>query len=196
MRSLNLAAFIALGLAIGCWHCPAAGAQYVDTGAEATGDENPYGSKGTFEFGGSVATSWTPSLFELDIKPQAGWFIADRVELSAIVSFGYENEADGGERVSTQSGAFIVEPSYHLPLDDEESLFAFGGLGVGVGYDGDNPDFELIPRVGLNIEVGSRALLNPAIGMPILFGEKKGPLNDEFGVEAGFLVEVGVTTVL
>ena len=176
MRSLNLAAFIALGLAIGCWHCPAAGAQYVDTGAEATGDENPYGSKGTFEFGGSVATSWTPSLFELDIKPQAGWFIADRVELSAIVSFGYENEADGGERVSTQSGAF--------------------GLGVGVGYDGDNPDFELIPRVGLNIEVGSRALLNPAIGMPILFGEKKGPLNDEFGVEAGFLVEVGVTTVL
>ena len=89
-----------------------------------------------------------------------------------------------------------MEPSYHLPLDDEESLFAFGGLGVGVGYDGDNPDFELIPRVGLNIEVGSRALLNPAIGMPILFGEKKGPLNDEFGVEAGFLVEVGVTTVL
>jgi hypothetical protein len=195
MRSLNLTASIAIGLAIGGWLCPAARAQHVDTGAEAEGEENPYATKGTFEFGGSVATSWTPSLFELDIKPQVGWFVADRFELSAILSFGYENEVDGGERVSTQSGAFIVEPSYHFPIG-EESLFAFGGLGAGVGYDGDNPDFELIPRVGLNIEVGSRGVLSPAVGLPILFGEKKGPNNDEFGVEAGFAVEIGVTTVL
>ena len=194
MQRFNFVTSIGMGL-IGCCLCAHAHAQYVDTGAEAAGEENPYATEGTVEFGGSIGTSWVPSMFTLDLKPQVGYFVSDNVELSGILSFGYVNEEDDGERVSTQTGALIFEPSYHFPIH-EDSLFAFGGLGAGVGYDGDNPDFQLIPRFGLNIEVGSRSMINPAISVPILFGQKGGADNDEFGVEGGFEIEVGVTSVL
>ena len=147
MQRFKFAMSIGMGL-IGSGLCAHAHAQYVDTDAAAVGEENPYATDGTVEFGGSIATSWVPSMFTLDLKPQVGYFVTDGVELSGILSFGYVNEEDDDERVSTQTGALIFEPSYHFPIH-EESLFAFGGFGVGVGYDGDNPDFQLIPRVGL-----------------------------------------------
>ena len=39
-------------------------------------------------------------------------------------------------------------------------------------------------------------MINPAISVPVLFGQKGGDDNDEFGVEGGFEIEVGVTSVL
>ena len=60
----------------------------------------------------------------------------------------------------------MLEPSYHLPLREE--LFLLSGVGLGVGHDGDNFDFEIIPRMGLNVGVGLVGVLTPALRVPII----------------------------
>lgn len=159
-------------------------------------DENDYDEEGVVEIGGSIGTSWNENLFTVDLSPQIGWFLATGFELSLIVRGEYVNEEeDDGTRTSTKAGSAVIEPSYHFPIQDE-SVFAFGGLGVGGGYDGEHPDFELVPRVGLNVELGRAAVLTPAVRVPVLFGQNQGPANDEAGVLVGFAFEIGVTSVL
>jgi hypothetical protein len=145
-------------------------------------DEDEYGRQGTVELGGSIGIDWTNDAFSAEVSPTVGYFVLDLVELSALLRFSYvSQEDDDGDRTSIKGGAFVVEPSYHLPLQKE--LFLETALGVGVGHDGDNADFELIPRVGLNIGVGLVGLLTPAVSVPILF--------DGDGTTAGLGFEVG-----
>lgn len=159
-------------------------------------DVNDYDEAGVVEVGGSVGLDWTDDLFTIDVGPTIGWFVFEGFEISLIAKFLYENEEeDDGSRTRTRAGSLVLEPSYHFPLYDE-SLFGFGGLGLGGGYDGDDPDFEIIPRVGLNIEIGRAGVLTPALRVPILMGPGKGGDDDEFGVQAGFGFEAGFTTTL
>ena len=159
-------------------------------------DDNHYTDEGNFEIGGSIGFDWTSDLFRLSVGPSLGYFVADRFELSLIARIEYQNaELADGSREDAKSGSIVFEPSYHLPIASESVLGLFG-LGIGAGYDGENPDFELIPRLGLNIEVGRAGVLTPALRVPILFGEGKCDVEDEFGVQAGLGFEIGVTTVL
>jgi hypothetical protein len=150
---------------------------------ESSDGDGVYGRKGTVELGGSIGIDWTNNAFSAEVSPTIGYFLADLVELSALLRFSYQSQEDddGGGRTSIKKGAFVIEPSYHVILQEE--LFLETGLGVGVGYDGDNADFELIPRVGLNIGVGLVGLLTPAISVPILF--------DADGTTAGLGFQVG-----
>lgn len=158
-------------------------------------DENHYTDEGTFEVGGTIGFDWTSDLFTLNAGPTVGWFVADRFELSALLRVGYQSvEQADGTRDELTTGSFVIEPSYHFPLQNE-ALFGQVGVGIGAGYDGEHPDFEIIPRIGLNIEVGRAGVLTPAFRVPILFGKNQGD-EDDFGVKTGLSFELGITTVL
>lgn len=129
--------------------------------------EQEYADAEVLELGGRIGLLWTEDLFRFEASPTVGYFVTDAVEISAFFVAAYVNEEDDdGDRETTESYAFIVEPSYHVEL--REALYLFGGFGVGVGHDGDNFDFEMIPRVGLNIGLTRTGVLTPAVRVPIL----------------------------
>jgi opacity protein-like surface antigen len=145
-----------------------------------------YGQKGAVELGGSIGMNWTNDAFALDLSPSVGYFMLDRVELSALLRVTYEDQKnDNGDRESVKSGALIVEPSYHLPVREE--VFVLAGLGFGVGHDDEDFDLEFIPRVGLNIGIDLVGVVTPSVKMPILI--------DNDGTSAGLGLEVGYSVV-
>jgi hypothetical protein len=139
-----------------------------------------------------VNVSWLHHVLALTATPSVGYFLWDRFELSGDLAVTYTRVSDEGVTTSTTTVSFVVEPSYHYPLGDR--LFLLGGLGIGVGYDGEHPEFELIPRVGINIEVGRSSLITPAIDAPILVGRGHGGSGDGVGVSAGVEFEAAITT--
>ena len=155
--------------------------------AEEPEKENDYAEKGATELGGSIDGSWRAEQFNLRLSPFAGYFIRDRVELTAIGALDYENvRADDGTRDGTLAASLALEPSYHLPLSS--STFLFGGLGLGIAEEDDKSAFELVPRLGLNIEVGRSGVFSPAVRLHVPLGAgsgKTGP-HEEIAWEAGF----------
>jgi hypothetical protein len=145
-----------------------------------------YGQKGAVELGGSIGFNWTNDAVALDLNPTAGYFLLDRVEISALLRVSYEDQKnDNGDRESVKSGALIFEPSYHLPVREE--VFVLAGLGVGVGHDDEDFDFELIPKVGLNVGLDVVGIITPSLKMPILI--------DNDGTSAGLGLELGYSVV-
>ena len=157
-------------------------------------DEGEYTDEGTMELGGSLSTAWTREDFNIALSPSFGYFVRDRIELSLIGRLEYENEEEDGGRVRTRSASLVFEPSYHHPFLPDR-LYAFGGLGVGVGYDGDHPELDIVPRVGLNITVAESGIITPAFRVPIQIGKSYGS-GDGVGVLPGFSFELGITTTL
>jgi opacity protein-like surface antigen len=141
-----------------------------------------YGQKGAVELGGSLGFNWTNDAFALDVSPTLGYFLMDRVELSALLRVSYQDQKDdNGNRESVKSGALVFEPSYHLPVREE--VFVFAGLGFGFGHDDEDFDVEFIPRVGLNLGIDLVGIVTPSLKMPILI--------DNDGTSAGLGFEVG-----
>lgn len=192
----------ALGLALllAAVNVAHAGAQDRDIEDDVEGDEADalpsYGDAGVWELGGSLGFYWTEDVFTLNLNPQVGIFVIDYLEISLILGLQYENvrDADGSRHNETTFSA-LLEPSYHLPLI-EEDLFLLGGLGVGVGYDGVTVGFDLVPRVGLNIALGRTRMLTPALRVPIIMGkevDESGQEDFNTSVSVGF--DVGYTTI-
>ncbi len=162
--------------------------------ARGDGAKKQFTDKNTFELGESLALSWFDNLFDLEISASAGWFFVKSWELSAEVNYQYTNiKEPDGTRKGTTLVEFEIEPSYHHEIKPN-LLWVFGGLGLGYGYDSKHSEFEINPRVGLNIQITSSGLLNPAIRVPILIGNITGPMNDELGALVGFEFEIGYTT--
>jgi hypothetical protein len=154
----------------------------------------PYARKGIVEIGGSVAVEWDRDRFLVEFESTFGWFVADRFELAFLPSLEYRNAklADSSRR-ETSEGAFLLEPSYHLPVKDD-ALFLFGGLGMGVAYDFSNAAADVTPRVGLNIQVGRSTIFTPAIDVPILLGKYQGhSVQEPATVLVAVLFEAGFT---
>lgn len=157
-----------------------------DEGTDESEGRPAYGQKGAVELGGSLGMNWTNDSFALDVSPTVGYFLLDRVELSALLRISYEDqEDDNGQRESVKSGAFVIEPSYHLPVREE--VFVLAGLGFGVGHDDEDFDLEFIPRVGLNVGIDLVGVVTPSLKMPILI--------DNDGTSAGLGFEVGYSVV-
>jgi hypothetical protein len=155
---------------------------------------NDYGRKGVIELGGSFGWSWNKDIWDLDLTPSIGYFIADRVELSLLVGIEYVNtKLPDGSRVHTSEGSILFEPSYHLPISD--TLLVFGGLGAGVAYNGSHPAFDVEPRLGLNVDVGRAGVFSPAFVVPILIGNGQGgTADDPSNVLVGLEFQAGFTT--
>jgi hypothetical protein len=154
--------------------------------------EHEYATAGNMELGGSVGVSWLHHVLQVTATPSFGYFLWDRLELTAELDVTYTRVSDEGVTTSTKTVSFVLEPSYHYPLRDR--LWLLGGLGVGVGYDGEHTEFELIPRVGINIEVGRSSLITPAIDVPILIGHGHGDSGDSVGASAGVEFAASITT--
>lgn len=118
-----------------------------------------YGRAGVLELGGSAGLLTSSDLTSVQIAPQVGWFIADNLQLSAILNFNYNKLDDAGD--STAFGA-LLEPSYHLPFN--RTMFGFVGVGFGMAYlDGPGAGFATAPRVGANFLIGRSGILTPSL---------------------------------
>ncbi len=117
-----------------------------------------YGRAGVLELGGSAGFTFATDYRNLNFAPTIGWFVADNLQLSGIVSVS--NIKSGS--TSTTLWSTLVEPSYHLPIN--RSLFAFLGLGVGASHiTGAGTGFAVAPRIGGNFMIGRSGILSPSI---------------------------------
>jgi hypothetical protein len=117
-----------------------------------------YGRAGVLELGGSAGLMIAPSFRNVNVAPSIGWFVADNLELSAIM--GVTNIKAGDQSATVWSA--LVEPSYHLPFN--RSLFGFVGMGIGAAYVSElGTGLAVAPRIGANFLVGRSGILTPSL---------------------------------
>jgi len=117
-----------------------------------------YGRAGVLELGGSAGFQFATDYRAMNFSPTIGWFLADNLELSAILSVANIKAGDA----SATLWSALVEPSYHLPFN--RSMFGFLGLGVGASYVSElGTGLALAPRLGMNLLVGRSGVLTPSI---------------------------------
>lgn len=117
-----------------------------------------YGRAGVLELGGSAGLALANNMRDLNFSPSIGWFVADNLELSGILSV---SNVKAGDQDATMWGA-VVEPSYHIPFN--RSTFAFLGMGIGAAYENQlGTGLAVAPRVGMNILVGRSGVLTPSL---------------------------------
>lgn len=117
-----------------------------------------YGRAGVLELGGSAGFTFASDYRNLTLAPSIGWFLADNLELSAILSISNIKAGDS----STTLWSAILEPSYHIPFN--RSMFGFVGMGLGASHvSGLGTGFAVAPRVGMNFMVGRSGVLTPSL---------------------------------
>jgi hypothetical protein len=117
-----------------------------------------YGRAGVLELGGSAGLMIAPDFRNVNVAPSIGWFVADNLELSAILSVS--NIKAGDESATVWSG--VIEPSYHLPFN--RTMFGFLGMGIGAAYINDlGAGLAVAPRIGANFLVGRSGVLTPSL---------------------------------
>jgi len=117
-----------------------------------------YGRPGVLELGGSAGLMIAPDFRNVNVSPSIGWFIADNLELSAIL--GVSNVKANTEEATVWSA--VAEPSYHLPFN--RTTFAFLGVGVGAAYVSQlGTGLAVAPRIGANLLVGRSGVLTPSL---------------------------------
>jgi hypothetical protein len=121
-------------------------------------DDVAYGRKGIREIGASMGLMMSSRFRTVSIAPQYGWFIADNMRLSGILAF-QSAKANGHSSVTYSA---IVEPSYHMPIQDK--IFGFLGMGVGISYEDTlGAGLTIAPRIGASFMIGESGMLTPAL---------------------------------
>lgn len=122
------------------------------------GGQTAYGRAGVLELGGSAGFLAASGFQSLSVNPSVGWFLADNLQMSAIMGVSYVSTAES----SATLFSLLVEPSYHVPFS--QRTFGFLGLGMGgssakdVGF-----GFAIAPRLGANILIGRSGILTPSL---------------------------------
>lgn len=117
-----------------------------------------YASAGTFELGASAGLMIANGFRNVNISPTFGWFIADSVKLSAILSASNVKAAEQEASVYSALG----EASYHMPFNP--NTFGFLGLGIGGAYIEElGGGLAVAPRIGANVIVGNWGILTPSL---------------------------------
>lgn len=117
-----------------------------------------YARAGVLELGGSAGLMLASEFRNVNVAPTIGWFVADNLELSAIL--GVSNIKAGDESATVWSA--LVEPSYHLPFN--RTTFGFLGIGVGAAYVSEiGTGLAVAPRIGANVLVGRSGVLTPSL---------------------------------
>jgi hypothetical protein len=119
-----------------------------------------YGRAGVLELGGSAGLMLASDFRNINVSPSIGWFVADNLELTGILSVSNIKTGDDSDSVTVWSA--LVEPSYHVPFN--RSMFAFGGIGIGASYVSElGAGLAVAPRIGLNFMVGRSSVLTPSV---------------------------------
>ncbi len=152
-----------------------------------------YGRSGVLELGGAAGFRVGTDLTQVNVAPSFGWFVADNLQLSAILDIGYVSTSE--EDATTVSA--LVEPSYHLPFN--RSVFGFFGFGMGVAYT-DQADlgagFALAPRLGMNVLVGRSGILTPFMSWQYTTHDTAATQNTTLvAVSSAFRFNVGYTVM-
>ena len=122
------------------------------------GGEVGYGRAGVLELGGSAGFAFASDYRSMNFSPTIGWFVADNLEISAILSVA---NIKTGDNAATLWSA-LLEPSYHVPFN--RSVFGFLGLGVGAAHvSGRGTGFAVAPRIGANFMIGRSGVLTPSL---------------------------------
>jgi hypothetical protein len=117
-----------------------------------------YGRAGVLELGGSAGLMIASEFRNVNVSPTIGWFVADNLELSAIL--GVSNIKAGDEDATVWSA--LLEPSYHVPFN--RTTFGFMGLGIGAAYVSElGAGLAVAPRIGANVLVGRSGVLTPSL---------------------------------
>lgn len=122
------------------------------------GGEVGYGRAGVLELGGSAGLMLSSNFRNITVSPSIGWFVADNLELSAILSVS--NIKTGDEDATMWSA--VAEPSYHIPFN--RTVFGFLGMGIGAAYEQKlGAGLAVAPRIGANFLVGRSGILTPSL---------------------------------
>lgn len=118
-----------------------------------------YGRAGVLELGGSAGFTAATDYQTVRVAPSIGWFLADNLQISAILSL---ESAKVGDEASRTLFTGLIEPSYHMPFS--KTAFGFLGVGAGLGYvEGPGAGFAIAPRIGANLLVGRSGIITPAL---------------------------------
>jgi hypothetical protein len=122
------------------------------------GGPTGYGRAGVLELGGSAGLTLASDLRQINISPSIGWFVADNLQISAILGVSHVGTSED----STTLYSALAEPSYHLPFN--RSMFGFLGMGIGGSYvDSLGGGLAVAPRLGANFLVGRSGVLTPSL---------------------------------
>jgi hypothetical protein len=114
------------------------------------GGREGYAHAGVLELGGSAGLTAAKDFSQFSIAPSVGWFVADNVQLTGIVSL---SRAKVGSADAAFTFSVLAEPSYHYEFTN--SQFGFVGLGLGLaGNTGVDVGFAMAPRIGYKTLVG------------------------------------------
>ena len=144
-----------------------------------------YGRAGVLELGGSAGFTFASDYRNLNIAPSVGWFVADNLELSAILSI---SNIKAGDSSSTLWSA-IIEPSYHVPFN--RSMFGFLGMGIGASHVSSlGTGFAIAPRLGMNFMIGRSGVLTPSLSYQYT------TINTDMNNSTGDVTVVALTSAL
>jgi hypothetical protein len=122
------------------------------------GESAGYARPGVWEVGGSAGLMIAPDVRDINLSPSLGWFVADNLELSGIMSVSNVKARDQSATVWTA----LVEPSYHIPVN--RTTFAFLGMGIGAAYERHlGTGIAVAPHLGMNFLVGRSSILTPSL---------------------------------
>jgi len=123
------------------------------------GGEHAYASAGVLELGGTASLTAASGLTQFSLSPSVGWFFADNLQLSGIMSWIFSTTDGNSEHLFS----FLAEPSYHYPLTKLD--FIFLGVGAGLSYQSSSKSggLALAPRLGYQRLVGRSGLLTAAL---------------------------------
>lgn len=169
-----------LALVVLSWPAVTLAAQAPERGAVRAADQAerlPYARAGMVELGGSAFVTRATDFTQIQLSPQVGWFVLDRLELSALLGVHFQ---DVPGRTTTLFTA-LVEPSWHQPFG--RTVYAFAGLGAGLAYaEGPGAGVAIAPRMGVNLVVGRSGVVTPTVSLTYV-------THDAHTTPAGTLVE-------
>lgn len=121
-------------------------------------NKREYGERYVREIGASAGFMIAPKFHSVTVAPSFGWYLADNVQLSTILSL---TSIKAGADTSTIATA-TLEPSYHLRLDAR--TFAFAGMGFGYSYIRElGHGLTYTIRIGSQFLVGRKGLFVPSV---------------------------------
>lgn len=162
------------------------------------GSNTAYSEQGVVELGGSFGLAAAKNSFGVSADPFIGYFVTDNIELGATL--GVRHASVGGE--NSNQFALLVEPSFHVPIND--GFFYFIGLGIGAALvdtstSNSSIGFAVAPRTGLQFLIGRSGLLNVGARYSVVLsdvdstvgiggGETVLAFTNTFDIQAGYTI--------
>jgi hypothetical protein len=126
--------------------------------AQPQTDESPFAKAGVSELGASAGLMMSSKFRNVMIAPSFGYFVAEAIELSGIISVSNVKAMDQSSTTYTLLG----EASYHVPIN--RYAFGFLGMGAGAAYESSlGTNLAIAPRLGAKLMIGDSGMITPSL---------------------------------